>query len=360
MALLLLAAGPLSAQMVPAGPPARTCASWSPSELAADPTEAELRCRWGITGPGRFGLLSYADVPVYQPATPMPGTHTVGIPGHAAPRPGESYEAWEWRVLRTRYGAEARVVHRSLELLDPFVASRIIRFERELEAAEIRATRRETWRSPARQAYLFQQGRSRPGPLATATLTSWHSQVDANGAPAGRAVDYDVPAGRLAAFHEIATALGLSGFGADSNDPGHVFVPEPGAVDGMEIVLLRLLPRVPEVTLSTGLPVDRPLLPGGMAALRAAVEDYVTGPLLPARLPWGVVAPRTGNLPIVVVSAGPGGNSSSAADGARGGPPRGGARATRRPSRSRGDSASGRSRTRGRPRPRTAAPPRGG
>lgn len=323
-ASLLLAAGPLDAQGPAPDPAPPACAAWAPQDLLADPSEAELRCRWSITGPGRFGLLSYADVPVYQPATPMPGTHTVGIRGHAAPWPGESYEAWEWRVLRTEYGPEARIVHRALDLLDPFVATRIIRFERELAAAGIRAVRRETWRSPRRQAFLFQQGRSRPGALATATLTSWHAQVDARGTPAGRAVDYDVPASQLAAFHEIATGLGLSGFGADSNDPGHVFVPEPGAVAGVEIVLLRLLPRVPEVTLATGLPVDRPLPEGGMAALRAAVEDYVTGPLLPQRLPWAVVLPETANLPIVV-SAWRSGTASSAGGDAPGEPPRAGA-----------------------------------
>ena len=31
----------------------------------------------------------------------------------------------------------------------------------------IRFVRRETWRAPERQAYLFQQGRSRPGALVT-------------------------------------------------------------------------------------------------------------------------------------------------------------------------------------------------
>lgn len=337
-ASLLLAAGPLTARGVAQGPvpnPA-PCAAWAPQDLTSDPSEAELRCRWSISGPGRFGLLSYVDVPVYQPATPMPGTHTVGMRGHAAPGPDESYEGWEWRVLRTQYGAEARIVHRSLELLDPFVASRIIRFERELDAAGIRAARRETWRSPVRQGYLFQQGRSRPGPLATATLTSWHSQVDPNGTPAGRAVDYDLPARQLVAFHEIAVGLGLSGFGADSNDPGHVFVPEPDAVDEMELGLLRLLARVPEVTLATGLPVDRPLPPGGMAALRAEVEDYVTGPLLPQRLPWAVIPPRTANLPILVSVRSPG-SSSSAAGGARGGPRRAGAPEEHPPIRSRDD-----------------------
>lgn len=243
-----------------------------------DPTERELRCRYGIIGPGRFGLLSYADVPVYQPATPMPGTHLVGVPGHSRPMLGESYEAWEWRVLRTTYGPQAHQVNRGLELLDPFVAAKIMRLEARLAEEGVRAYRRETWRSPVRQAYLFQQGRSRPGFIATATLTSWHSEVDANGNPAGRAVDYDVPWSGMLRFHEIAAEVGLSSFGADSYDPGHVFIPVAQELGPEEIALLRILPRVPEVTLSTGLPVDVPLPEGGSRALgqrsRAFAESH--------------------------------------------------------------------------------------
>lgn len=298
LAATLITTAPAHAQPGSSATQRASCDPWTAQELGRDPTEAELRCRWAITGSGRFGLLSYVDVPVYQPATPMPGTHVVGTPGHPGPEPGESFEAWERRVLRTLYGIEAQMIHRSLELLDPFVAGVILGFERELENAGIRAIRRETWRSPARQGHLFQQGRSRPGPLATATLTSWHSQVDETGTPSGRAVDYDVPRSQLQRFHEIAGRLGLAGFGADSNDPGHVFLPQLEAVPAWEISLLRLLPRVPEVTLATGLPVDRALPLGGTAALRAAVQQFLEGPLLPPllhSLPWpqGEAAIRT-------------------------------------------------------------------
>src|SRR5690606_19701862 len=107
----------------------RPCAARTPDDPLRPAKALQLRCRYGVVGPGRFGLLSYADVPVYQPATPMPGTHVVGIPGHAHPLPGESHEAWEWRVLRTEYGPDARRVHRELEVLDPTVAARIMRLE---------------------------------------------------------------------------------------------------------------------------------------------------------------------------------------------------------------------------------------
>ncbi|HET7228385.1 MAG TPA: hypothetical protein VFJ16_00140 [Longimicrobium sp.] len=153
------------------------------TRLGRNPTPVELRCRYGARGPGRFGLLSYLDVPVYQPVTPQPGTHVVGVPGMPHPALGESYEQWEWRVLRTLYGAQANSVHREMELLDPIFATRLMRFEHDLAVRGVHARRRETWRSPERQAYIFQQGRSRPGHVATTTLTSWHNRVDRNGRP---------------------------------------------------------------------------------------------------------------------------------------------------------------------------------
>jgi hypothetical protein len=249
--------------------------------LGRNPSSSELRCRFGVSGPGRFGLLSYADVPVYQPATPMPGTHLVGVPGHARPQPAESFEEWEWRVLRTDYGPLARHVHRDLATLDPYVAALVSRLEALLAEEGIPFSRRETWRSPQRQAFLFQQGRSRPGPLATTTLTSWHSQVDALGNPAGRAVDYDVPQSAMRRFHELAREVGLDSFGHDSHDPGHVFLPNEQEVSVAELTLLRILPRVPEVTLATGLPVDRSLPVGGRERLREAAHAFAALDFIP-------------------------------------------------------------------------------
>jgi hypothetical protein len=265
--------------------------------LGRNATARELRCRFGVLAdPGRFGLLSYADVPVYQPATPMPGTHVIGVAGLPHPAIGESYEAWEWRVLRTGYGPEALGVHRGLEVLDPFVATRLLRFEARLAEEGIRAVRRETWRAPQRQAYLFQQGRSRPGPLATATLTSWHCAVDAHGRPAGRAADYSVRAADLPRFHELAAEVGLESFGADSHDPGHVFLPDSGSVTQRELALLRVLPRVPHVTLATGRPYDEPAAPERRALLREAARDFAGEVFFPARRAV-IVGPERLELP---------------------------------------------------------------
>lgn len=244
-----------------------------------NPLPGELRCRHDVWGPGRFGLLYYADVPVYQPSTPLPGTHTIGVPGLPAPARGESYEAWEWRVLQTPFGPEEQRVHRATEMLDPFVASRILRLERRLAEEGIPVRRRETWRSPVRQALLFQRGRSRPGPFATATLTSWHSAVDERGNPAARAADYDVSGRHMARFHQIAAEVGLESFGADSNDPGHVFLPIPISSD--EIALLRLLPRIREVTLATGRPADEPTDPVTRSLQRAAAARWLASPFEP-------------------------------------------------------------------------------
>ena len=286
LALFPALASPLPAQ-APLPPPVTAapaeCVRTDFAQLRRNPTAAELRCRYSARGPGRFGLAEYMDVPVYQPATPLPGTHVVGIPGLPGPRQGESYEAWEWRVLRTEFGPEARRAHRGLEVLYPLFAEKIIRLERALAEAGIRFHRRETWRSPERQAFIFQQGRSRPGSFATSTLTSWHSRVDRNGNPAGVAVDYDVPAARMPRFHQIVRAVGLESYGADSNDPGHVFLPGEESVPGTEVAMLRILPRVPVVTLATGRPTSETVTPSLIRELRESVRELVSFPVATPR-----------------------------------------------------------------------------
>jgi hypothetical protein len=254
------------------------CVGWLLDSPQRNPNADELRCRHEIDGPGRFGLLWHLDVPAYQPATPLPGTHVVGIEGMPRPMSGESYEAWEWRVLRTEYGPAVRSAHRGLEVLDPFFAARLLELEQRLREAGVRFTRRETWRSPQRQAFIFQQGRSRPGPLATATLTSWHNVVDARGQPAGLAADYTVPAAQLPSFHALAEQLGLHSYGADSNDPGHVYMPRSTGVDAFDVALLRLLPRVPVVTLATGRPIDESPTATERAAWREASARFAGEP----------------------------------------------------------------------------------
>jgi hypothetical protein len=247
--------------------------------LRRNPTAAEMRCRFGGRGPGEFGLLSYLDVPVYRPATPLPGTHTVGVPGMPHPASGESHEQWEWRVLRTTYGPSVRNVHNDLAQLDPVFMSMIRRFERELASRGVRARRRETYRTAERQAWLFQQGRSRSGPFATTTLTSWHSRVDRLGRPAARAADYDVSGASLPRFHAIAAEIGLQSYGADSNDPGHVYLPDTDAAVGLELAVLRTLPRVMHVTLATGRPEGEWQSPSALEHWRRRTRDFISQPV---------------------------------------------------------------------------------
>ncbi|HEX2095205.1 MAG TPA: hypothetical protein VHG28_22605 [Longimicrobiaceae bacterium] len=284
--LLPCAAASAAAQapLLPSLPEAVDCVRADFAALRRNPTPLELRCRYGIYGPGRFGLASYMDVPVYQPRNPLPGTHVVGVPGLPKPRREESYEAWEMRVLRTQYGPEARRVHRGLEVLDPVFAERILRLERALAEAGVRANRRETWRSPERQAYIFQQGRSRPGSFATSTLTSWHSRVDGRGNPAGRAVDYDVPASQMPRFHQVVRAVGLESYGADSFDPGHVFLPGEESFSATEVAMLRLLPQVPVVTLATGRPEPENATRSAILEFREMVRELLDQPFAMPRV----------------------------------------------------------------------------
>lgn len=262
--------------------------------LRRNPSALEMRCRFGAQGPGRFGLLSYLDVPVYRPATPLPGTHTVGIPGMPRPAPGESHEEWEWRVLRTVFGPAVRRVRSDLLDLDPIFLSKVRDFEAELRRRGIPFRRRETYRPAERQGWIFQQGRSRPGPIATTTLTSWHSRVDRLGRPAARAADYDVPASQLGRFHAVAEEVGLHSYGADSNDPGHVYLPDTDAASPAEVAVLRTLPRVSHVTLATGRPDGEWQGPGAAERWRRATLDFISRPLPrhPALAPPGMPLPE--------------------------------------------------------------------
>jgi len=273
----LLLAGPVAAQGVsPDG-----CTIRRIEQLGRNPTARELRCRYGVKGPGAFGLLSYLDIPVYRPVTPLPGTHLLGVAGMPHPRPREGFEGWEWRVLRTVFGSEVRRVYNDGALLDPVFASRLRRFERLLAERGVRVRRRETWRSPDRQAWLFQQGRSRPGAIVTTTLTSWHNRVDRAGRAAARAADYDVAGGQMTRFHAAAAEVGLQSYGPDSFDPGHVFWPDEDAAAGAELAVLRLLPRVQHVTLATGRPEGEPNTPESQRRWRILAQEFAAAPFLP-------------------------------------------------------------------------------
>jgi hypothetical protein len=99
-----------------------------------------------------------------------------------------------------------------------------LRFERVLSRLERELGTRveivETWRSQTRQDLLYEQGRTRPGPVVTWTRSSAHL--------GGRAADVVIPGARAggrayARLAAIARSEGLRTLGA--RDPGHVELP---------------------------------------------------------------------------------------------------------------------------------------
>jgi hypothetical protein len=151
-----------------------------------------------------------------------------GMGRPAAATPGSAVEATS-RAATARAAPAGTVsvnrVQRDLGLLDPEFR---VRFERVIERMESeyghRVTVVETHRHQARQDHLYDQGRTRPGPVVTWTRNSSHTQ--------GRAADvmidgtYDNAVGyrRLA---RIAQEEGLRTLGP--RDPGHVELPRGAA-----------------------------------------------------------------------------------------------------------------------------------
>ena len=83
-------------------------------------------------------------------------------------------------------------------------------------------------------------------------------------------------ASQFPAFHQAALEVGIESYGADSNDPGHVYLPDTDAATGMELAVLRLIPRVPRVTLATGRPVDETPIPGMDRYWRELEAEFIT------------------------------------------------------------------------------------
>lgn len=116
---------------------------------------------------------------------------------------------------------DPKQVERAMQRLDPEFRTRLERVIGRMRAEhghEVKLV--ETTRSQVRQDFLFEQGRSRPGPVVTWTRSSNHTL--------GRAADvlidgtYNNPAG-YAKLAQIASEEGLRTLG--SKDPGHVELP---------------------------------------------------------------------------------------------------------------------------------------
>lgn len=113
---------------------------------------------------------------------------------------------------------DVSMADRSWERLDPDLRSRLETVVHRMDAEyghDVRLI--EGYRSPDRQSHLFEQGRSRPGPVVTWTLDSAHL--------AGRAVDvqvdgsFDVTPG-YSRLQQVAAEEGLRTLGM--RDPGHL------------------------------------------------------------------------------------------------------------------------------------------
>ncbi|MHB1310452.1 MAG: flagellar hook-length control protein FliK [Gemmatimonadaceae bacterium] len=120
--------------------------------------------------------------------------------------------------------APARVV-RDLETLHPAFRERITRVIARMQAEfGHEVTVAETWRGQARQELLYDQGRSREGPVVTWTRHSQHT--------AGRAADLVVSGGpaAYAQLAQVAREEGLRTLGA--RDPGHVELARMPVLEG--------------------------------------------------------------------------------------------------------------------------------
>ncbi len=128
----------------------------------------------------------------------------------------QQYEDLVLARPRNLFSQDVQKATNSLDVLEPDVKTR---FEQLREAARregINLGVNETRRSQERQDWLFQQGRSRPGPIVTWTLTSDHRE--------GRALDLRAPNQKgYEWLWNNAERFGFKSMG--EIDPGHIYVP---------------------------------------------------------------------------------------------------------------------------------------
>lgn len=172
-----------------------------------------------VTSPGVAGAPEPADAVGASPGGRAGDALAAAPSGPAAPAHGAGRGGGLPDELR---------VDRDLRRLNPELRARlerVVKRMREEFGHEVRVV--EGYRSQARQAHLYEQGRTRPGPIVTWTLASAHTE--------GRAVDvvidgtYDAPEA-YARLAQVAREEGLRTLGP--RDPGHLELPEPAAAGG--------------------------------------------------------------------------------------------------------------------------------
>jgi len=153
-------------------------------------------------------------------------------------------------------------VTRRLEELAPEFRTRLERVIARMEELGHTVQVVETYRDQSRQDFLFEQGRTRPGPVVTWTRDSNHTQ--------GRAADvivdgsYEGPGYR--ALHAIARQEGLRTLGA--RDPGHIELPRDGVLHTQTAVQ----PRKPVAVVAAAADVAE-IAPVARPAQAARVAD---------------------------------------------------------------------------------------
>lgn len=159
------------------------------------------------------------DTPNQTPDGKVP-THRLDVP--SGRMPGETWEMYEQRVLvrpAESFPPETQSPISSPETLEPETQAKVLMLIELAASQGIGLRLGETLRTADRQEWLFQQGRSRPGPVVTWTLTSNHAD--------GRAADLvaDTPEG-YNWIQQMAPQIGLGVLGP--SDPGHVFTTDTG------------------------------------------------------------------------------------------------------------------------------------
>lgn len=143
--------------------------------------------------------------------------------GESGARPGETYDQYRRRVLSRTTWSPDTAAHRNLRALRPEIREPLTAMIKAAADEGVQLDVSETGRSQERQEYLFQQGRSRPGPQVTWTLNSDHAH--------GRAADLVSPTAQgYVWIQRNAARFGLHTLGA--SDPGHVYVPNDSQVSG--------------------------------------------------------------------------------------------------------------------------------
>ncbi|HET7322336.1 MAG TPA: M15 family metallopeptidase, partial [Longimicrobiaceae bacterium] len=210
-------------------------------------------------------------------------------PGRAAAIPPAELARLTAAARAARGPVDPSAVQNGLNLLDPVFRTKLERvIDRMKQEFGSTVEVVETYRAPQRQAMLYAQGRTQPGPVVTWTRSSNHQR----GLAADLMVDgsYDHPAA-YARLARVAAEEGLRTLGP--RDPGHVELPVAGT-DARDLPLPPA-PTVAEPSPRSGVAtVARvaQVAPIAPVAQVAQVAQVATPGAAPASAPLAAVQPQ--------------------------------------------------------------------